>query len=104
MSKKEEKPKKPLQKRKYFRQNKYLAGSKLVLASVAPMKLGVRGSDVSKPPCFWVSRQYVATTSPRRRTNEQTTRQGGRGQNLISFKVIDFLFIIIRRMNKNEEL
>jgi hypothetical protein len=47
MSKREHKSKNPLQKPKYFRQNKSLAGSKLVVVSVAPMKIRNqwRGSD-----------------------------------------------------------
>ena len=49
MSKKEEEPKNIMQKPKYFRENKSLVGSKLVLVNVAPMKIRNkwRGSDVA---------------------------------------------------------
>jgi hypothetical protein len=49
MSKKEGKPKNSLKKPKYFRQNKSLVGSKLVVVSGAPMKIRNqwRGSDVA---------------------------------------------------------
>jgi hypothetical protein len=47
ISKKVKTPKNPSQKPKYFRQNKYLAGSKLVLVSGAPMKIRNQGVDLT---------------------------------------------------------